>query len=139
MILEGLVTTLNPDGSPHLAPMGRRVEPDFQRLLLRPFPTSQTYRNLKQHGEGVLHVTDDVLLLARAALGQVQTPAAPSPGGAAHTTRVCVLRPAGSVRATVLADACRAYEFRVTIWDESGERVGITAAVVYAETLRDFF
>ena len=46
MILEGLVTTLDPDGSPHLAPMGPRVEGDFARFTLRPFPTSNTYQNL---------------------------------------------------------------------------------------------
>src|SRR5439155_18200625 len=69
MILEGLVTTRNPDGSPHLAPMGPRVGADFARFVLRPFPTSTTYRNLLAHPEGVLHVTDDALLLAKAALG----------------------------------------------------------------------
>src|SRR5436189_286692 len=50
-----------------------------------------------------------------------------------------LLRPARHVRGFVLADACRAYEFRVAAWDESGERVGITAEVVHAETLRDFY
>ena len=50
MILEGLITTTNPDGTPHLAPMGPRVEPDMQRFLLRPFPTSHTYQNMLKHG-----------------------------------------------------------------------------------------
>src|ERR671938_399513 len=68
MILEGLVTTTGPDGAMHLAPMGPRVEPDWSRFLLRPFPTSQTYRNLKARPQGVLHVTDDVLVLAEAAV-----------------------------------------------------------------------
>src|ERR1700745_3928385 len=70
MILEGLVTTLDAAGGPHVAPMGPHVEgPAFDRFALRPFPTAQTYRNLLAHGEGVLHVTDDVLLLAKAAGG----------------------------------------------------------------------
>jgi hypothetical protein len=126
MILEGIVTTTGAGGAVNIAPMGPRVEPGpLTTFLLRPFRTAQTYRNLKQHGEGVLHVTDDVLLLARAALGPVEPPPP--------------LRPARQVRGFVLADACRAYEFRVTAWDESGERVGITAEVVHAETLRDFF
>lgn len=123
-ILEGLVTTIDPDGRPHLAPMGPRISPDWSRLLLRPFPTSQTCCNLKALGEGVLHVTDDVLLLARAALGQAPMP---------H------IIPAKCVRGFVLADACRAYEFEVRSLDESGERVQIEAEVVHAETLRDFF
>jgi hypothetical protein len=71
MILEGIVTTISPTGDVHIAPMGPRVDADMRRFLLRPFNTAQTYHNLRRHGEGVLHVTDDVLLLARAALGQL--------------------------------------------------------------------
>ena len=125
MILEGIVTTLSAAGEVNIAPMGPRVEPGMERLLLRPFPTSQTYRNLKAHGEGVLHVSDDVLLLARAALGPVE----PLPP----------LRPASRVRGFVLAEACRYYEFRVTAIDEREERVRIEADVVESGRLRDFF
>ncbi len=124
MILEGIVTTLSADGALNIAPMGPRVEPGMERFLLRPFPTSQTYRNLKAHGEGVLHVTDDVLLLARAALGLVGPPPV---FAAAH------------VRGWVLRDACRYYEFRVRSMDESEQRVRIEAQVVHAGRLRDFF
>jgi hypothetical protein len=125
MILEGIVTTVSADGVPNIAPMGPHVEPDMRRFVLRPFPTAQTYRNLKAHGEGVLHVTDDVLLLARAALGPVEPPPA--------------LRPAARVRGYVLADACRCYEFRVRAIDESEPRVRIEVEVVHAARLRDFF
>src|SRR5690242_7665159 len=100
MILEGVVTTLAADGTVNIAPMGPIVEPTMRCLVLRPFRTAQTYRNLKEHGEGVFHVTDDVLLLARAALG----PVLPLPP----------LLPAAQVRGQVLQDACRYYEFRVT-------------------------
>src|SRR5882672_8910404 len=126
LVLEGLVSTLDPDGRPHLAPMGPHVPAaEFDRFTLRPFPSSQTYRNLRQHGEGVLHVTDDVLLLARAALGQV----APLPP----------VVPAKIVRGFVLTGACRYYEFQVSSIDDSGERVRIEANVVHSGWLRDFF
>jgi hypothetical protein len=125
MILEGLVTTRNADGSPHLAPMGPRVGPDFARFTLRPFPTSGTYRNLLAHPEGVLHVTDDALLIAKAALGAVD----PLPA----------LRPAEVVSGFVLTDACRHYEFVVKTVDASGERVSIAAEVVHAGRHRDFW
>ena len=115
MILEGLVTTRNADGSPHLAPMGPRVAADFARFTLRPFPTSGTYRNLLAHPEGVLHVTDDALLIARAALGAAD----PLPE----------LRPAEKVAGFVLADCCRHYEFVVKSVDDSGERVTIEDGV----------
>ena len=78
MILEGIVTTLSADGLLNIAPMGPSVEADrgleFSRFVLRPFRTSLTYRNLKEHGEGVLHVTDDVLLLAQTAIGATVDP-----------------------------------------------------------------
>jgi uncharacterized protein len=125
MILEGIVTTVSPAGAVNIAPMGPRVDAAMRRLLLRPFPTSQTYRNLKEHGEGVLHVTDDVLLLARAALGPVEPPPE--------------LFPAERVRGFVLGDACRWYEFRVVALDDREERVRIEAEVVHAGRLRDFF
>jgi hypothetical protein len=124
-ILEGIVTTVSPAGAVNVAPMGPRVGAAMDRFLLRPFPTSQTYQNLKAHGEGVLHVTDDVLLLARAALG----PIAPPPP----------MFPAAHVRGHVLSDACRYYEFRVISKDEREERVRIEAVVVHAGRLRDFF
>ena len=62
MILEGIVTTLALDGTLNVAPMGPKLVRDPGRFVLRPYKTSTTYRNLKSLGEGVLHVTDDVLL-----------------------------------------------------------------------------
>lgn len=125
MILEGIVTTREPDGSAHIAPMGPQVAPAMTRFVLRPYRTARTYQNLKAHGEGVLHVTDDVWLLARAAVGPVEPPPA--------------VFPPARVRGHVLSDACRYYEFRAVGWDESAERVRIEAEVVHAGRLRDFF
>ena len=125
MILEALVTTLDADGAPHLAPMGPRVSADFARFTLRPFPTSHTYHNLLRHGEGVIHVTDDALLLARAAIGAVSV--------------MPPVRAAEHVRGFVLADCCRYFEFAVRSVDSSGERVSIEAEVVHAGRVRDFF
>jgi hypothetical protein len=129
MILEGIVTTVAPDGRVNVAPMGPRVgltpAGDLERFVLRPFRTAQTYANLKAHGEGVLHVTDDVLLLARAALG-LPDPLPP-------------MRAAERVRGWVLSGACRYYEFRVTGCDDRAERAEFEAEVVHPGRLRDFF
>lgn len=125
MILEGVVTTVSPSGVVNVKPMGPAVEPEMRRFILRPFRTSQTYQNLLAHGEGVLHVTDDVLLLAQAAIGQISIPPR--------------ALPAQKVRGFVLADACRALEFRAVRFDASGQRVRIDCEVVHAQTLRDFF
>ncbi len=125
MILEGIVTTIAPTGEVNIAPMGPRVDAAMQHLVLRPFRTAQTYWNLCKHGEGVFHVTDDVLLLARAAVGQLD----PLPE----------LLPARKVRGHILAGACRYYEFRVRAIDHREERVNIDAEVLEMGRLRDFF
>lgn len=125
MILEGLVTTLSADGSPHLAPMGPRMGEYGDSFLLRPFPTSTTYLNLKRHPEGVLHVTDDVLLLAKAAVGKVK--------------QFPDHRDAETVRGFVLDDACRHFEFRAVTIDESEARVRIECQIVKSGTGRAFF
>ncbi len=124
-ILEGIVTTLNADGSVNISPMGPIVDEAMRHLRLRPYQTSTTYKNLKRSGEGVLHVTDDVELLARAAVGQPE----PMP----------LLLPAEHVQGKILAGACRWYEFRVTRLNDSQERTEIEAEVVGQGRLRDFF
>jgi hypothetical protein len=124
-LLEGIVTTLNSDDSPHIAPMGPIVDDAFNQLLLRPFRTSTTYKNLKRAGEGVLHVTDDVELLARAAVGMLQ----PLPR----------VMPADAINGVILADTCRWYAFRVQSLDDRDERTRILARVVDRGTIREFF
>jgi len=125
MILEGIVTTVSATGEINIAPMGPRVEPAMERLLLKPFRTSRTYRNLREHPEGVFHVTDDVLLLAQAAVGAV----APMPP----------LLSAARVRGHVLRDCCRYYEFRAVSIDDREERCQIDAVVLNLGRVRDFF
>lgn len=125
MILEGLVTTCLPNGSPHLAPLGPRVEEEFRRLVLRPFPTAQTWANLERTGTGVFHVTDDVELLARAALHQWETP----PDFVREE----------SIAGWRLADCCRWYAFRATEIDRTPPRMTITATVLASGRVRDFW
>jgi uncharacterized protein len=124
-LLEGIVTTLNDDGSPHLAPMGPIVDAEFTRLLLRPFCSSSTYKNLKRSREGVVHVTDDVELFAKSAVGQL--------------AELPQLLRAQAVEGVVLADACRWYAFRVASIDDRDERAEVVADVVDSGRLRDFF
>lgn len=126
MILEGLVTTLDAAGAVNFAPMGPIVEPDFSRFELRPYRTSQTYRNLKTHPQGVLHVIDDVLLIAQAALNRLPTPLPET-------------LPAERVVGAVLAECCRWFEFEVRTRDDRAERTSIIADVVHTGRRRDFF
>jgi len=128
VILEGIVTTLSLDGALNIAPMGPHVDPDLglARFVLRPFRSSTTYQNLRSRGEGVFHVTDDVLLLAQTAIGIAPQPP-PRTG------------PAGVVDGQILLDACRYHEFRVVELDEREDRATIAVETVAQGRMRDFF
>lgn len=125
MILEGIVTTTNNDETTNISPMGPVVDRDLTQLRLRPYQTSTTYANLKRVGEGVFHVTDDVELLARSAVGVID----PLPD----------LQPAESVRGQILCDCCRWYAFRVREIDDRQPRTEIDCEIVDQGRLRDFF
>jgi len=127
VILEGVVTTLSTEGALNIAPMGPIVSSDLDmsKFTLRPFKSSTTYRNLKARGEGVFHVTDNVLLLAQAAIG---APLEPEPA----------TRPAAMVAGAILADACRYFEFRAVAIDDRDERATIRVETVAEGRIRDF-
>ena len=124
MILEGIVTTQNDDTSPNISPMGPIVDRAVTSLVLRPYRTSRTYSNLKRTGAGVFHVTDDVELLARSAVNQLESRPP--------------VRPAAAVEGFVLEDCCRWYEFRVARLNDHDERTRIECAVVDCGRERDF-
>jgi hypothetical protein len=125
MILEGIVTSLDQDDELNVAPMGPIVDEAFATLVLRPFRTSRTYQNLKARPYGVFHVVDDVLLLARAAIGELSV--------------VPESFAAERIAGRVLASACRWYEFEIDACDDSRERTEMRARVVHCGRLRDFW
>ena len=124
MILETIVTTRNADGSVNIAPMGPHCDdPEMATFELRPFCSSKTWQNLKRTRQGILHITDDVRVFARAATGVAQD-----------------LECEAGLRVDVdrLADCCRYYEFRVTWLDESRDRASLHCRTVHAGRQRDF-
>ncbi len=125
MILEGLVTTMNEEGMVNIAPMGPIVDESLTWFRFRPYKTSKTYQNLLQRPTGVFHVVDDVLLLARATIGQLDV--APA------------VFAANLIEGRVLADACRWYEFDAEVIDDSQSRTDIDARVVFTGKIRDLF
>jgi hypothetical protein len=128
VILEAIVTTLSPEDVLNVAPMGPEVDETsrMDRFVLRPYRTSTTYANLKARGEGVLHVTDDVLLLAQTAIGSTIDPPP-------------LTRPAEVVAGAILVDSCRFYEFRVVELDDRGDRTRMVVETVAHGRHRDFF
>jgi hypothetical protein len=125
MILEGIVTSLSAAGELNVAPMGPIVDESMTWLFLRPFQTSQTFRNLSERPQGVFHVVDDVLLLAKAAIGKLDSEP--------ETFT------AEKVFGRVLAPACRWYEFEIESLDTAHDRAEIRARVVHVGRLRDCF
>jgi len=124
-IVEGILTTQNEDGSVNVAPMGPRVDAQFERFLLRPFPGSRTYENLLRTRQGTFHITDDVEILARTAVGQLD----------------CVpeFSPHSDEQFHVLADCCRWYKLQATDIDTSGQRAQVICQPVEMGRVRDFF
>ena len=120
MILETVVTTINPDGSVNCGAMG--VEWGEQRIVIKPYRGTRTLRNLRATRAAVVNVTDDILLFSRAALGDPHPPT----------------RPSAAVEGAVLDDACSWREVRVEAIDDGAERAVVTTVVVASGTGREF-
>ena len=71
-LLETVVTTIGSDGVVNCAAMGVRW--GDEELVFWPFDATRTLKNLRFHGEAVVHLTDDVLLFVEAALGHPRPP-----------------------------------------------------------------
>ena len=119
MVLETVVTTLNPDGTINCAAMG--VEWGERRIIIKPFRGTRTLRNLRATPAAVVHLTDDILLFSQAALGDPHPPT----------------RPAAHVEGAILEDACSWREVRVAAIDD-GERARVTTEVVGGGSGREF-
>ena len=119
-IIETVTTTINPDGTVNCAAMG--VEWGDDVIVIKPFPSTRTLRNLRATGAAVVNLTDDILLFTQAALGDPHPPT----------------RPAATIEGAVLADACSWREVTVEAIDESGPRSRVTTQVVDRGTGREF-
>jgi hypothetical protein len=119
VILETVVTTINPDGSVNCAAMG--VEWGEQRIVIKPFRGTRTLRNLRATEAAVVNLTDDILLFSQAALGDPHPPT----------------HPAADVEGAVLDDACSWREVRVEAIDD-GERARVGTVVVGGGSGREF-
>ena len=88
MIVETIVTTLDEDGEANFAAMG--VVWGEDRLVIRPYVATRTFRNLVRAREAVVNVTDDVLIVReeRALARAVPEPARPrASAGSSWPTR----------------------------------------------------
>ena len=124
LVLESIVTTVDATGNVNIAPMGPHVDRSLQRIALKPFKTSVTYQNLLSNPFATVHVVDDVLLIAHAAIGSVQ----PKP----EMRRI-------DDRWSILTDACRWFAIEIDNWDDDELRPTGEGRVVRSGSQRDFF
>lgn len=129
MIIEGLLTTSRPDGTPHVAPMGPVVTPDLERWTLRPFQSSTTFDLLRAHPQCVFHVVDDVVPVVQAALGQ------PTDLTFEELSPKSPQDPA----VWLIRSACHWFHLQVTDWDVSQPRSEATAKVLTQGVNRPFW
>jgi len=120
VIIESIVTSLDPAGVPNFAPMG--VEWGEETIVLKPFLETATFRNVRATGAAVVNLTDDVMLLAQGAISSPQ------------------LRsfPAEVVRGVVLEAACSWREVEVVALNATPPRSRIETRVVHHGFRREF-
>lgn len=72
MIYETVITTVNADGSAHIAPFGVREQDGL--VIIAPFRPSTSLDNLLRTGRAVVNLTDDVRIYAGALTGRREWP-----------------------------------------------------------------
>jgi hypothetical protein len=76
VIIESIVTSMDPSGTVNFAPMG--VEWGEDHLVLKPFLETTTFRNVSATRTAVVNLTDNVMLFAQAAISSPSYPAFPA-------------------------------------------------------------
>jgi uncharacterized protein len=120
LIVETIVTTMDPSGAINFAPMG--VEWGEETIVLKPFLTTSTFRNLSGGGAAVVNLTDDVMLFAQGAISSPQFP----------------WTSAKVVKGAVLKAACSWRELEVMTIDDTPPRSRIETRVVHQGVTRQF-
>ena len=120
MIIESILTTSNTGGRVNCAPMG--VEWGEETIVIKPFVDTTTFRNLRDTGVAVVNLTDDVMLFAQGATGEV----------------VFASSPAAVVAGVVVEAACSWREVRVESIDATPPRSRIVTRVVHRGFRREF-
>jgi uncharacterized protein len=120
MIIETIFSTLNETGTPNFAPMG--IEWDETSVIVRPFRTSKTCRNLLSGGYGVANVSDNVLEYVRSALYNEILPSFP----------------AVTIPGAILADTCSWLELKMVSNGGTEERAELKLHIMHSGRQRDF-
>jgi hypothetical protein len=118
--VETIITTVDAQGAVDVTPMG--VYWGTHTVLFKPSREAAIYSNLLQYPAAVIHLTDDAILMAQAAVATVDPP----------------LVALASGRGYRLADCCSYYEVEVQDRDEGAEPAEVRCRVMRHEHVRDF-
>jgi hypothetical protein len=124
--LESIVTTISPKGQINIAPIGPQwIEGEEPYFIIRPFRGSTTATNLLATGCAVIHVTDDVLLMAKSACDVVD------PTGLGQYL--------SDTRFWRLNDCHRYFAIETSDVDTSLPRMSLTCRIIASEIVRPYF
>lgn len=120
VIYEAVITTVDREERPHVAPFGVRYR--GAEVVLMPFKPSATLDNIRANGHAVLNLTTDVRVFAGSVCARWLGP------------RVWPLVKAGAVPGVRLADALAHSELELVHDDDHAERPTLRFARVRDET-----
>jgi uncharacterized protein len=120
VIIETIVTSMDPSGAVNFAPMG--VEWGEDVIVLKPFLETSTFRNVSATKNAVVNLTDDAMLFAQGAISSPQFP----------SVRASV------VKGVVLEAACSWRELEVLTVDATPPRSRMEGRVVHRGYKREF-
>lgn len=113
MILETIVTTQNPDGTTHIAPMGIHAAGD--EFIILPFKPSTTLDNILHTQTATINYTDDVRIFAGCLTGRDNWP----------------LKKAKKISGYVLEDTLAHCEVKLTHVNEDPVRPKLFCQAIY--------
>jgi uncharacterized protein len=120
MIQELIVTTVNQQGIPHIAPMGIHLSNDD--LIILPFRPSATLNNLLETQTAVLNYCDDVRIFAGCLTGRRDWP----------------LKPAEKINGVVLADTLAHSEVELIRVEDDPVRPKLFCKIVHGVNHKPF-
>ncbi len=142
MVIEGILTTENADGSMHVSPIGPHVNLELTSWTLKPFQSSTTFLNLRKSSRAVFHVVDDPLLMAVAVLGLCnpgEDPATVQDVLNADQISAVVVAKFHLQIGWVLELSCRYFALSIDQWDVSAPRAIAGCSLGYHREIRPFW
>lgn len=120
MIIETIFSTVDENGNANFAPMG--IEWGDAFVVVRPFRSSRTFRNMRSGGCGVANLSDNVLAFVKCALFDEVLPSFPS----------------AVIKGVVFRDTCSWLELEANSETGSDDRAEFICRILHRGRQKDF-